>query len=390
MDYETVGNVAEKLLGYVEEGSTYQSNRIITVPARNYLDPDRWQREMDSIFKRVPLMLALSAELPSPGSYKAMEALGVPLLVTRDTAGKARVFLNVCAHRGAPIVNEGHGTCSRFSCTYHGWTYNSDGRLIGVTGAKTFGEFDKSQRGLRQLPSAERGGMIFAVLTPGATIDVDAFYGKMLEDFEAADFAHWAFLGSRVIEGANWKIAFDGYLEGYHFATLHPKTIAPRTFTNITHYEGIGPHIRIGFPQLKIADLRQTPRGQWGRMENAGFDFVRILFPNVSIFLAPELAQIAQLFPGPTPDKNRTILTYARRTAPADEADRANCESMINFLRDVTYGEDYVLGMKIQKGLESGAMDSIIFGKNERGNQFFHEIVEWYLAGDSSKPLPTL
>jgi phenylpropionate dioxygenase-like ring-hydroxylating dioxygenase large terminal subunit len=390
MDYETVGNVAEKLLGYVEEGGTYQSSRITTIPARNYLDPDRWQREMDSIFRRVPLMLALSAELPSPGSYKAMEALGIPLLVTRDAGGQAHVFLNVCAHRGAPVVNEGHGSCSRFSCTYHGWTYNSEGRLIGVTGAKTFGEFDKSQRGLRRLPSAERGGMIFAVLTPGATIDVDAFYGKMLEDFEAADFAHWSFLGSRVIEGANWKIAFDGYLEGYHFATLHPKTIAPRTFTNITHYEGIGPHIRIGFPQLKIADLRQTPRGQWGRMENTGFDFVRILFPNVSIFLAPELAQIAQLFPGPTPDKNRTILSYARRTAPADDADRANCEQMINFLRDVTYGEDYVLGMKIQKGLESGAMDSIILGKNERGNQFFHEVVEWYLAGDSSKPMPTL
>ena len=390
MNYETVGDVAEIMLGYVEEGRTFQTNRIITVPSRNYLDPARWQREMDLIFKRVPLMLALSSELPSPGSYKAMEAMGLPLLITRDSAGQAQVFLNVCAHRGAPVAAEGHGKCSRFSCAYHGWTYSNDGRLLAVTDGKTFGDIDKSERGLRRLPSAERGGLIFAVLTPGAPIDVGAFYGKMLEDFEAADLEHWAFLGSRVIEGANWKIAFDGYLEGYHFATLHPKTIAPRTFTNITHYESMGPHIRIGFPQLQIADLRKSPREQWGRMENTGFDFVRILFPNVSIFLAPELAQIAQLFPGPTPDKNRTILTYARRTAPVDDADRASCENMINFLRDVTYGEDYVLGMKIQKGLESGAMNSIVFGKNERGNQFFHEIVEWYLADDPSKPMPVM
>jgi len=88
--------------------------------------------------------------------------------------------------------------------------------------------------------------------------------------------------------------------------------------------------------------------------------------------------------------KNRTILTYARRTAPVDDADRANCENMINFLRDVTYGDDYVLGMKIQKGLESGAVDNITFGKNERGNQFFHEIVDWYLAADPSKPMPVM
>ena len=232
--------------------------------------------------------------------------------------------------------------------------------------------------------------MIFGVLTPGAPIDVDTYFGAMLEDFEAADFAHWSFLGSRVIEGANWKIAFDGYLEGYHFATLHPKTIAPRTFTNITHYEGIGPHIRIGFPQLEIGELRKAPRSEWGRRENSGFDFVRILFPNVSVFLAPEIAQIAQLFPGPTPDKNRTVLMYARRTAPRDDADRAAVDNMINFLRDVTYGEDYLLGFKIQKGLESGANPEIIFGKNERGNQFFHEIVEWYLAEDPSKPMPLL
>jgi phenylpropionate dioxygenase-like ring-hydroxylating dioxygenase large terminal subunit len=390
MDYETVGNVAEIMLGYVEEGRTFQTSRVTTVPARDYLDPERWQREMELIFKRVPLMLALSAELPAPGSYKTMDAAGMPLLITRDAEGRPHVFLNVCAHRGAPLAADEHGKCSRFTCTYHGWTYSNDGRLLAVTEGKKFGEIDKSSRGLRQLPCMERSGMIFGVLTPGAPIDVDSYYGKMLEDFEAADFAHWSFLGARVIEGANWKIAFDGYLEGYHFATLHPKTIATRTFNNITHYESIGPHLRIGFPQLSIADLRNSPREKWGRMENTGFDFVRILFPNVSIFLAPELAQIAQLFPGPTPDKNRTVLMYARRTAPVDDADRAHCEEMINFLRDVTYGDDYVIGLKIQKGLESGAFDSIILGKNERGNQFFHEVVEWYLAGDLSKPMPVI
>jgi phenylpropionate dioxygenase-like ring-hydroxylating dioxygenase large terminal subunit len=232
--------------------------------------------------------------------------------------------------------------------------------------------------------------MIFVVLTPDAPLDVDQFYGSMLDDFEAADLAHWTFLGSRVIEGANWKIAFDGYLEGYHFATLHPKTIHPRTPSNVTHYEACGPHLRIGFPQVSIRALRDVPREQWDSRENQGFDYVRILFPNVSAFLAPEIAQIAQLFPGPTPDQNRTVLLYARREPPRDDADRAALEQMINFLRDVTYQEDYVLGLKIQQGLESGAHPDIVFGKNERGNQYFHEYVEWYLRNDPRAPRPAL
>ena len=84
------------------------------------------------------------------------------------------------------------------------------------------------------------------------------------------------------------------------------------------------------------------------------------------------------------------MLTYARRKPVVDAADQEAVEKMINWLRDVTYGEDYVLGLKIQKGLESGALQDVIFGKNERGNQFFHEVVDWYLAQDPSKPMPVL
>ena len=132
------------------------------------------------------------------------------------------------------------------------------------------------------------------------------------------------------------------------------------------------------------------PRADWGDQENNGFDFVRILFPNVSAFLAPEITQIAQLFPGPTPDKNRTVLNYLRRDPIRDEEDRANVEAMITFFRDVTYQEDYVIGMEIQKGLESGAHDHLTFGRNERGNQYFHEWLTWYLEDDRSRPEPTL
>src|ERR1044072_5415718 len=104
MDRPDIGDVAEILLDYVENDRTYQSSRIATVPASAYTDPDQWRREMDLIFKRVPLMLALSCELPEPGNYKAMDAMGMPVLITRDKKDEVHAFLNVCAHRGAPVV----------------------------------------------------------------------------------------------------------------------------------------------------------------------------------------------------------------------------------------------------------------------------------------------
>lgn len=385
-----IGDVAEILLDYVEEGRTFMGRDVREVPASAYLDPQRWLREMDAIFLRQPLIVAASCELPGPGTWKACEMLGKPILITRDRDGGARVFLNVCSHRGGRVAKDGCGEGTRFACVYHGWTFAADGRLLGVSDPAKFGPLDKSRRGLRELPSAERAGFIFAVLTPGEPIDIDGFYRGALSDFDAIGFGDWTFLGRRELTGANWKIAFDGYLEGYHFASLHPQTIHPRTPSNVTHYQAFGPHLRIGFPQVAIAEkLKGRARGDWGALENQGFDFVRILFPNVSVFVAPEITQVAQLFPGPTPDANRTVLNFYRREGPRDDADRAQLEGMMDWLLEVVRDEDYATGAAIQQGLESGAHDSVVFGLNERGNQYFHEWVDW-LTGERAGPEPVL
>ena len=386
-----LGELAETMIGYVENKTTFQGKDTMTVPAASYCDEKVYRQEIDRIFKKLPLMLAFTAEMPNPGDYKAMDAVGMPVLITRDKDGTVRAFLNVCSHRGAPVAEEGHGNCSRFICKYHAWTYGRDGRLIGINDQKSFGDVDKSARELKELPCEERHGLIFVSLDQNGSIDLDGYFRGYLNDFADLGFADWHFIGSREIHGANWKIAFDGYLEGYHFQSLHPETIFPRTPSNTMHYEGYGPSMRISFPQHEISNLlKDVPREKWGTRENYGYDFVRILFPNVSIFVAPEITQVAQLFPGPTPDKNRTVLNYLCREAPKDDEEAEKLEQMVNFFRDVTYEEDYVIGMEIQKGLESGAHEELIFGKNERGNQYFHEWLNWYMAEDPSAPEPVM
>ncbi|MFT6723880.1 MAG: phenylpropionate dioxygenase-like ring-hydroxylating dioxygenase large terminal subunit [Arenicella sp.] len=387
----SIGAAAERVFDYVNDNTTYQGEAVKRIESSRYTDPDVWQKEVDLIFKTVPLCLAASAELPTENSYKAMEVMGIPLLITRNSQGSVRVFLNVCSHRASPVAEIGCGIQKRFACKYHGWTYGNDGRLIGVADAAKFGRVEKNTLGLRELPSAERAGLIFAVLNVDGAIDLDAYFNGALGDLDDIDMSSWAYLGERNLTGANWKIAADGYLEGYHFASLHPDTIHPRTPSNVTHYDAYGPHLRIAFPQVDIIEkLADIPRQQWGEMENTGFDFVRILFPNVSVFVAPEITQIAQIFPGPTPDTHTTYLTFLRKAAPVDEDDRQALEDMMDFLLGVVRDEDYTIGALIQKGIESGAHKEIVLGKNERGNQLFHEYIEWYLEDDPNQSKPSL
>lgn len=377
---ETYGDIAETLLDYVENDRTDQVEDLLRIPAKSYLDPALFEREMALVFKRVPLMLALSIELPNANDYKAMDVLGLPVLITRGKDGKARTFLNVCSHRAAQLTPDGSGNCSRFSCPYHGWTYGADGKLIGVYQAGKFGSIDRADYGLTELPCEEQAGLIFAILTPGLPIDLASFLGGMLDDLATLELDKWHFLGNREIFGANWKVTFDGYLEGYHFAAAHSETVAPRTYSNLMKYDFFGPHMRIAWAQKSIDELRSIPREEWGRRENRGYDFTRTIFPNMSIFLAPEMGQIAQLLPGPGPAENRTILSYVCRNAPADDEARAQVEEMCRFFGDVTQDEDYLLGRTIQKGLESGAKDYVTFGRNEVGNQHFHRWLDHYVA----------
>jgi hypothetical protein len=63
---------------------------------------------------------------------------------------------------------------------------------------------------------------------------------------------------------------------------------------------------------------------------------------------------------------------------------------MADWLRDVVQDEDYNVGLQLQKGLQTGLMKSVLFGRNERGNQYFHRCVKWYAGGDEGAPKPEL
>ena len=213
-----------RLVVHLKGKTTDMAEAAVEEPIDNYLDPEVFRSEVDLVFKRIPLPLALSAELVGKNTYKAMDAVGMPIVITRDAKGEARAMLNVCRHRGA-LLCEGRGEARALTCPYHAWSFGMDGELRGVYGESTFGDFDRSERGLIQLPTVEKHGVIWVCLTPGLTIDIDSWLGDWGPQLASLKLDECHVFSSRLMPGPNWKATIEGYLEAYHFAATHPNTV---------------------------------------------------------------------------------------------------------------------------------------------------------------------
>lgn len=97
-----------------------------------YVSAELHRRELHEIFDDSWLYAAHLSELREPGDFITRDVGGRNLIIQRRADGEPAVYLNACAHRGAKVCAERQGNSQRFTCPYHGWTYDSHGSLIGL------------------------------------------------------------------------------------------------------------------------------------------------------------------------------------------------------------------------------------------------------------------
>jgi len=357
-------------------------------PVRNYTDPELWEREVQAIHRTRPLPVALSCELPTPGSYKAIDVVGTPVILTRDRGGEVRAMVNSCRHRGGELVSEGTGHTRRFTCPYHAWSYDLSGCLTGIYGEDTFGPVERDGMGLRTLPVGERAGIVFVSLTPGADLDLDSWIEpQLLELLEALDLAGCYHHSTRRLEGPNWKLVVDGYLEGYHFASLHTNTVFKTNLSNTAAWDSFGWHQRLGFALRPITELGETPREEWDPATLVGP--IVWLFPGFAIAGGwRDRIAVAFPLPGATPTESMTEQRILTRTPPSDDREREEVELARDWFYDVTYGEDYLTGYGVQRGIPAMEEQTMLMGRNEPGVQHLHRAINTVMAEHHRPPHP--
>src|SRR5262249_33457327 len=201
---------------------------------RGFSDPAIFEREMEQIFARAWLFLCHESQIPETGDFFASVMGRDNVLVVRQKDGSIRAMLNTCAHRGNAVCRADEGNAKGFLCTYHGWSYGIDGRLVGVPGYKNFydAEVDKNRLGLA--PVAQLGsykGFVFATHDPTAP-PLEQYLGatgRLGLDLIAArgDMVVVPGIQKFVID-CNWKIAVDNLFDWYHPQVTHASAFRSR------------------------------------------------------------------------------------------------------------------------------------------------------------------
>ena len=198
-----------------------------------YTDPALFELEMDRIFARAWLILGHESQVRSPGDFFTTRMGREPVIVTRHRDGAVHVLVNRCVHRGARVCEAPAGTASEFVCAYHGWTYGTDGCLVGLplpggyerpAGASAGG-------GLARVPRVEayRGFLFASMAEDGPTLA--EFLGPLRASFD--DFVERAPDGEVEVAGGvfrhtyrgNWKLVLENHNDTVHPAFVHASSI---------------------------------------------------------------------------------------------------------------------------------------------------------------------
>jgi phenylpropionate dioxygenase-like ring-hydroxylating dioxygenase large terminal subunit len=323
-----------------------------------------------ALFRRVPLAVAHASEIAEPGSYVTREIAGVPVLVTRDETGEPRAFVNVCRHRGTRLVDAPCGKAKAFACRYHAWTYDLRGSLVHIPHRETFPTVDEAARGLFALPCEARHGIVWSLLTPGASLDVRAHLGADIDD-DLADFG----LGDHVVARSvverrpcNWKLVIEAFLEGYHAKYLHQRTIARFFIDGGVVFDRFGPHVRSAGARR---ELKKDASLASLRAAATMFYFV---FPNTILVFHPDWVSHVTMVPE---SAGESMYTHAMLVPRSELSRREHWDETWDLIeRNVFQAEDLSVASSIQASLSAGVEREFRLGGLELPIRYFHDELE--------------
>ncbi|MGE3692965.1 MAG: SRPBCC family protein [Novosphingobium sp.] len=199
------------------------------IPAKRYFDEGFYQAEVEHVWPRTWQMACRLEQIPEVGDWVEYQNLGKSVIIVRADKG-VKAFHNACRHRGVPFAGghgNDHGNCSRsgFMCPFHGWRWNMHGENTFVYGKQLFSEEQLDADDINLVPCRVETAIGCAFIN----YDNDApslrdSIGPLIDRLEARNVgqlrSEWWY-GTHL--PANWKIAMEAFMEGYHVAATHPQ-----------------------------------------------------------------------------------------------------------------------------------------------------------------------
>ncbi|MGE3989817.1 aromatic ring-hydroxylating oxygenase subunit alpha [Pseudorhodoplanes sp.] len=200
-------------------------------PGYFYWHPEVFRLEKERMFMKDWLMVGREEEIENPGDYLALRILDEPVILARNDDGKVSAFYNRCAHRGVAVARDS-GNTSEFTCPYHGWLYDLEGKLLGAPHMRNSKSFDPKTCRLKPIALERWGGWFFINFDENPVS-----FGGFIRDFEE-DFGFLKQQDCRLAEKlditleCNWKFVKENLMDAYHSPVLHSKTIGKNLSPN--------------------------------------------------------------------------------------------------------------------------------------------------------------
>ena len=349
--------------------------------AWTYLNSELYELEYGAFFLARWQFVGHVNQLVEPGDYLTVDLGRDNVVVIRNKDMTLRGFLNVCRHRGSRLL-DGQGSCQGvIKCPYHGWTYTFDGRLLGVPKEYDFPEIEREENGLHEVEVEEFHGLVFVRIWPGRHTVAEMFgdTARYLEMYDVANYVP-CYPESRQEWQANWKVAWDNYLENYHIPVGHPG------LNRLLDVQDEGVELTSGVSYGVFTVKEKPSKVDIERRYQELFHYANERVPeavkgkwvqfgihgNLGIDLYPEMLDIFQLIPM-SPDTTvvrATFFGHPNPTAEEQELRRLNVE-INNSVND----EDRELCERVQLGLQSTGYEPGPFSEEEQGLYNFHQMV---------------
>lgn len=220
-----------------------------------YTSDTVYRDELDRIFYSDWVYVGHESEIPDAGSYITRMIGQRSVILTRTRDNQFRVLTNRCTHRGNLLATKERGKGGRFTCLYHGWTFDLEGELTGMLFKQ--GASEHSQQLHLQRPEGVDSyqGFIFATYSKDSK-PLKEHLGRATELIDRTVqlspqgkirlTAGWV---KHRIRG-NWKMLAENAVDGYHAVVVHSSFL--RTFRS--HYDDI----------MVSEDKRKSRARDWG------------------------------------------------------------------------------------------------------------------------------
>jgi len=236
--------IQEKLTSSDINGVKRPMGEATTFPTIAYTDPEIFRAEVDRIFLKSWVPVGRWDRFKNSGDFITLKIGDEPLLVVKDEAGKIRAYSNVCRHRASPVEVGKQGNSTSFTCPYHRWSFDLDGKLRAASfmESPTWAEY-KDNCKLPEFRVEEWNGFVFvnfdkeaAPLAPQLT--------KLTEHLEPFRMHEWVEFPLEWAQDwkvpVNWKAALENFSEAYHHIGPHATTAEPFLPAKMARYYDCG------------------------------------------------------------------------------------------------------------------------------------------------------